>query len=183
MPSKKGRRYEHGLATALDGATTDDAWVTTAGYSGNADVDSCDVVVTVSPELRVRSEPTQYNLELKKVNAETGYRTPVVRGSSSEMTGVDELLELRRGTPSWAVPILVVSFDHRAPVVTEVSTLLRALDTSTDVTGACEADTTEKGTVTMVKPDIDDHPSARRVDEGRYVAKQLALPLHGDGDA
>jgi len=132
MPSKKGRRYEHGLATALDGATTDDAWVTTAGYSGNADVDSCDVVVTVSPELRVRSEPTQYNLELKKVNAETGYRTPVVRGSSSEMTGVDELLELRRGTP--------------------------------------------------LKPDIDDHPSARRVDEGRYVAKQLALPLHGDGD-
>jgi len=178
----KGRRYEHDLAAAIDEATSEAVWVTTAGYSGNSRIDACDLVVTVAPEYAPTLTQHQFNVEVKKLNGAADNRTTVFSGSSKEWTGVDELHALRRATPAWGTGVVVVRWDHRAPAVLTVDHLSAALDTDTDV-DIHGARATKRGNVSMVKPTTDDHPSAQAVDEGAYVATALALPLADHVDA
>jgi len=203
MTQQHGRRYEHQLTGELSAATTRDVWCTTAGYSGNSAVDACDIVVTMDPAVATVGGPSQYNLEAKKRQAETGKRCASVFGGSrggenDDETGVEELGRFIEATPSWATPIVVLSFDHRAPVVADarmIATWLReqATDDAALFTAvkpirpspkeerlleALAPRVTPSGNISMVKPETDtlDSATASRA-EGIVVADQLRLPL------
>lgn len=180
--NRKGRRAEHDLAAELDDVTTDEVWVTTCGWSGNAEVDACDLVITVDPYLCTSFKDAQYNVEVKTSTGDAGYRSTVFRGSSNDETGIEELERFVAATPRWAQPTLVISFDHRAPLVYDARRFVRiARGEEKDVDGGFHGvRTTDGGNVSMVKPETDDHPSARAIeDDGTYVATKLALPLNG----
>lgn len=192
MTQQHGRTYEHTLSRELDAATTSDVWVTTAGYSGNAAVDACDVVVTVDPKVRLASETPQYNVEAKKRQGEGGKRVSGVFGGSGDETGLAELWRLVDATPRWADPIVVVAFDHRKPVVLDARWLLYELDDRDHYAGtvnaapldALDPRLTPSNNVSMIKPTLDEWPSARASpDDGYVVADALGLPIETEAAA
>lgn len=199
MTQQHGRRYEHTLSGEIAKATTKDAWVTTAGYSGNAAIDACDIVITLNPAVTARGGPLQYNIEAKKRQAETGKRcSNVFAGGENDETGVEELVRFIEHTPSWATPIIVLSFDHRAPVVMDARLLVTWLCEEADATHkrfgpikvirpspkqerllkALAPRVTPSGNISMVKPETDRLDSAQvSPPEGEVVADSLRLPM------
>lgn len=198
MTQQHGRSYEHSLSGEIDEATTKDAWVTTSGYSGNASIDACDIVVTVNPAATTRGQNLQYNIEAKKRQAKSGKRcSSVFGGGKTDETGVAELVRFIEHTPSWATSIVVLSFDHRAPVVMDARLLVTWLSRQTDA--SCEAfeqvkvilpspdqerllkalspRVTPSENISMVKPETDELDSATASPpEGVVVAEDLRLP-------
>ena len=196
MTQQHGRRFEHDLTTELAAATTDDVWVRTVGYSGNSAVGGSDLVVTVNPTMTATT--TQYNIEAKKRQAESGKRcSHVFSGSENDETGVEELSRFIRGTPSWGVPVVVLSFDRRAPITLDARVLATSLDESSDGPIAAFSDVgvfypsetgqtvldataprlTPSDNISMVKPDTDTLSSSTAAPEdGVCVAETLRLP-------
>lgn len=200
MTQQHGRRFEHRLTGELSDVTTQDVWCTTCGYSGNSAVDACDIVVTMDPAVSRRGGPLQYNIEAKKRQAETEKRcSSVFAGSENDETGVEELRRFIAATPSWGTPIVVLSFDHRAPVVFDARMIGTWLAERTEepykslgtikpirpspkqerLLEALAPRVTPSGNISMVKPDTDtlDSATASRA-EGIVVADQLRLPLN-----
>lgn len=203
MTQQHGRRYEHTLSGELVEATTQSVWVATVGYSGNSAIGSSDIVITVDPGVSNRGENIQYNIEAKKRRAKTGKRNSnVFSGSEDDETGVEELLRFINGTPSWATPVIVLSFNQRAPVVLDARVLatwlvdadevpvtvfnhIKHLSPSPEQETLLEAlapRTTPSDSISMVKPDTDELDSATvSPPEGEVVADVLRLPLVDDG--
>ncbi|TKX52546.1 hypothetical protein EXE42_16060, partial [Halorubrum sp. SP3] len=141
MTQQHGRRYEHSLSAELTEATTRDVWLSTVGYSGNSAIGSSDIVVAVAPEAQRRGQNGLYLIEAKKRQAATGKRCSYVfGGSEDDETGVEELLRFINGTPDWATPVVVISFDHRAPIVLDARLLATWLVTSGEVDTATFAE-------------------------------------------
>jgi len=202
MTQQHGRRYEHSLAAELTEATTDDVWLSTVGYSGNSAIGSSDIVVAVNPQAQIRGQNGLYLLEAKKRQAETGKRcSSVFGGSENDETGVEELLRFIRETPDWATPVIVISFDHRAPIVLDARLLATWLVTSgeTDAKTFSEVKdlrpsederqllealtpwTTPSDNISMVKPETDRLDSAQASPpEGEVIADVLRLPRNVD---
>lgn len=172
--SKKGRRYEHDLAASIDEQTTDEVWVTTAGYSGNSRIDATDLVITRGSEKTKLIE--QYNVEAKKTNGTAGNRSTVFAGSSSGESGVEELKRMVESCPSWATPVVVIRFDHRKPITVLASVLLDAASDE-DTEAHFGVRTTPAGAISMRKPELDEWASASGIADGRVVARELVLPL------
>jgi len=182
-----GRRYEHELATDIDTVTTDDVWVTTAGYSGNSGIDGCDLVVTTEPRWRTQEDAIQYNIEAKKRKGDAGYRVTVFSGSSGDETGEDELQRLVEGTPGWADPLVAIKFSYRQLFVADARWILQfcreekfdptippAIKTAIE---DMEPRITRGGSISMIKPKTGVWPSASAgKDDGVYLADQLRLP-------
>jgi hypothetical protein len=196
--SGAGRRYEHELSGELDTATTDDVWTTTAGFSGNAAIDACDIVVTVNPAYTLSGGTIQYNIEAKKRQADAGKRcSSVFAGSADGETGVGELRRFIEATPDWGQPVLVVSFTRRRPITIDARILATHLaetaetdvKTLSGVPYMCGGPATERlldataprvtpsGNVSLVKPETDVLDSASASpSEGQCVAEDLRLP-------
>lgn len=202
MTQQHGRRYEHTLAGQLTEATTRDVWLSTVGYSGNSAIGSSDIVVAVSPDAQTRGQNGLYLIEAKKRQAESGKRCSYVfSGSEDEETGVEELLRFINGTPDWAIPVVVISFDRRKPIVFDARMLATWLVTSGEVDTATFSDvkdvrpieehesliralaprTTPSDNISMVKPETDELDSATvSPPEGEVVADVLRLPRDTD---
>ena len=132
--TNKGRNYEHTLAGQLTEATTRDVWLSTVGYSGNSAIGSSDIVVAVRPDAQNGGLNSLYLIEAKKRQAESGKRCSYVfSGSEDDETGVEELLRFINGTPDWAIPVVVISFNRRKPVVLDARMLATWLVTSGEV--------------------------------------------------
>jgi len=186
MTQQHGRRYEHTLAQSLNKNTWDDVWVTTAGYSGNSAVDACDLVVTVSPKLATRSEELQYNIEAKKRQGEAGKRT-IVFGGSSDETGVEEVERLIAGTPPWGRPLIALKWDHRQLFIVDARGVLFECDdyepefnmepvVRPSSLAGMEPRITASGSISMIKPDTNQWPSAQAgMEDGKYLADELEL--------
>jgi len=202
MTQQHGRNYEHSLSREIADATTNDVWITTSGYSGNAAVDACDIVITVNPAATTRGQNLQYNIEAKKRQAKSGKRcSSVFGGGKTDETGVAELVRFIEHTPSWATPVVVLSFDHRAPVVCDARLLVTWFDERTDASHkqfdvvkdirpspkqerlleALAPRTTPSDNISMVKPETDELDSATvSPPEGEVVAETLRLPRDTD---
>jgi len=122
-----------------------------------------------------------YCIEAKKVQAESGRRKVVFRGSSSDESGVGELQRLDDETPEWADAVLAIKFDHRELIVLNVRHLLSALGVVDapvpGMVGVHEARLTDAGNVSMRKPTLDSHRSATAAPADAVVlADRLSLP-------
>jgi len=189
--NQHGRSYEHTLATAIDAVTPPMVWVTTAGYSGNAAIDACDVVITVDPQFATAHETMQYNIEAKKRRGEGGKRvSSVFGGGKTDESGIDELQRFVDATPSWADPVVVIKFDRREAVVLDARWLLSACDESDYPIPATATETlidvlqprvTPSGNVSMVKPPLSEWNSeSAGKDHAVKTAQLLGLPLVDD---
>jgi len=188
-----GRNYEHELSAGLADVTPPEVWVTTCGYSGNAGIDACDIVVTVDPQYALRGETRQFNIEAKKRQGESGKRVSnVFAGGEDGETGVEELQRFVEATPSWAKPVVALKFSRRKLVVLDGRWILAAVGVSkwpipTDVKetifSVLEPRATPTGNVSMIKPTTDAVLSARKAQDDEVVlAEQLGLPTVGDDD-
>jgi hypothetical protein len=166
-------------------------WVTTAGYSGNAAIDACDVVITVDPQFATAHETMQYNIEAKKRRGEGGKRvSSVFGGGKTDESGIDELQRFVDATPSWADPIVVIKFDRREAVVFDAQSLLVYLEVrdgiipkeiTTLFTDVLQPRVTPSGNVSMVKPPLSEWNSeSAGKDHAVKTAQQLGLPLVDD---
>lgn len=180
-----GRRFEHELVNGLEEITPREVWVTTCGFSGSANADDCDLVVTVDPHFTTRGETRQYNIEVKKKQGDRGNRVTVFSGSSDGDSGLDELQAVADGAPPWADPVVAVKFDHCKLVVLDVRWLLGDLGV-VDVgvpSGVKTFDSrlTDSDNVSMRKPELGEWDSARASpDDAVVLAKRLGLPYSED---
>ena len=191
--NQHGRRFEHTLSSGLSTVTPDEVWVTTVGYSGNAGIDACDIVVTVDPSLCTRHDTGQFNIESKKAQGESGRRiSNILAGGRDDETGLAELRRFVEHTPSWAQPVLAIHMDHRKLIVVHGGRLLNHLDDDEDsphtppeqFIETFEPRLTPSDSVSMVKPETDQWPSATASEADEIVlATELNLPLlTGDDD-
>lgn len=190
MTNKHGRNFEHTLANGVDDITPREVWTTTVGYSGNADTDDCDVVITVDPKYATRHDTRQFNVEAKKRNVDSGKRASKVFGGGKTFeTGVEELQRFIEGTPSWADPIVAIKFDRRKLIVLDGRWLLDALDlggmappSSESILDVLSPRTTRSDNVSMVKPTLEQWPSASAsMDDATVLCERLGLPYE-DGE-
>lgn len=186
MTQQHGRRYEHDLVNRVDEITTDGVWVTTAGYSGNAESDDCDMVVTTDPMKTGRVN--QYNVEAKKRNGKPGRRiSNIFTGSKDGETGLEELKRLTTSAPLWAVAVVVLKMNRRKVMVIPARDLL--CEVMEDVTvgdidsrveqlfAITQPRTTGSDNISMIKPETDDWPSATKAAEDAVVfAEVFDLP-------
>jgi len=182
VTQKHGRRFEHELVNGLDKITPNEVWVTTAGYSGSAVADACDLVITLDPKLKVRGDPNQVNIEAKKRQGKSGNRVSVFSGSETDETGLEEVQRLVDGTPDWSDSIVAIKFDRRKLVVLDARWILSALDEcDTPVPSGVklhEPRLTPSDNISMVKPSLDDWASATAADSDEVVlAHRLGLPF------
>lgn len=194
MSQAHGRRYEHVLAGNLDDVTTDDVWVTTAGHSGNAAYDDCDIVVTKDPQLCTRADRPQVNIEVKNVTrGSVGNRiSDAIAGSSSDETGIEEVERLVDNAPAWADAVLALSMSRRKLLVLDARHLLAYLGvldeqhvppTVETVLDAFEPTLTPSNNVSMVKPEAGSWPSATASRPDAVVlADKLGLPHNWEDD-
>lgn len=185
MTQQHGRRFEHELVNGLDEITPEEVWVTSAGYSGNATADDCDLVVTIDPKLATSEETTQYNIEAKKRTGDSGNRVTVFGGSSGDETGVDELRRLAESTPEWADPIVAIKFDRRKLSVLDARWVLSACDRLDypipSGVNVHEARLTPSESVSMVKPTLDTWESSRAAQSDAVVlAEKLGVPYNNE---
>lgn len=209
MTQKHGREFEHTLVNGVDEITPDEIWVTTAGFSGSANADACDLVIAVDPKLTVRGGSTLFTIEAKKRQGEGGKRVSnVFTGSSDDETGVEEVQRFIVNTPPWADSIIALKFDRRELVVLDATWLLSALDVDdshsessgqplSDESGevdeshvpdavhrgvldVLEPRVTPSGNVSCIKPSLDEWESATAAsDDEEVLVDKLGLP-HND---
>lgn len=183
MTQQHGRRHEHDLNNGLNQVTTNDVWCTTAGFSGNAASDNCDIVVTVSPTYAAAEDPLQYNHEAKKITSgKSGNRSMLFQGSSSGETGVGEVKRLVESTPDWAQPVITAKFSHRKLVVIDARGLLAALGEYdwpvSETVKMLAPRSTKTGNVSVVMPTLDDWESSTAAPRDAVVlAQTLGLPI------
>lgn len=179
----KGRNYEHDLAAELYNVTPREVWLSTIGFSGNSRIGSADIVVTLDPKLTVRGEPYQYQIEAKKRSGESGNRVTVASGGKTDETGFEEIERFVEGTPTWATPVLAIKFDRRELSVLNAAQLLRDVEHDRPVAQRPhEARFTEGGSLSMVKPTLDEWTSASAGrPDGVVLADELNIP-YTDGD-
>lgn len=192
MTQKHGRRFELSLVNDVDEITPEEVWTTTVGYSGSANADGCDIVVTIDPQILTYDDVVQYNIEAKKRQAEGGKRhSSVFGGSEKDETGVEELRRLVLTTPPWADPIVSLKFDHRRLIVLDARWILDHVgegDYQDILFGAArtlleivQPRTTPSDNISMVKPSLDDWPSAQAAEDDAVVlAEKLGLPYDDD---
>jgi hypothetical protein len=193
MTQLHGRRYEHTLVNSLEEITPPEVWLTSAGYSGNSKADACDIVIMLDPGLVTRHETMMYNVEAKKRQGESGKRiSGAFTGSSSDETGVEELQRLIEGTPSWADPIVALKMDRRKLAVFNATWLLSRLDVrddaypssvDDDVFDVLQPRLTKSESISIVKPETDEWPSATAAPSDAVVlAEKLGLPYDGGNE-
>lgn len=188
MTQQHGRSYEHELAGKIVDASTDYAWVTTCGYSGNSTIDDADLVITSLTNRNTRFNPVQYNIEAKKKRGEAGYRvSDAISGSRGDESGVEELQRLIDGTPEWGRAQVAIKFNRRLVFVVPAELLLGVAtgELDEDDLGTSEMEqallsmkpkTTPSDSISMIKPETDVWPSARGEDDGEYVCEFLDIP-------
>lgn len=188
MTQKHGRRYEHQLTNGIDEITPEEVWTSTVGYSGNSSGGGSDITITVDPKLLTRGETRQFCIEAKKRQGEAGKRTICFDGSKSGDTGVDEIEDLIDSTPPWGQSACVITFDRRRPLIVEPRKLLSDAGVepyASEMTPYSRYDDTEvfaprvtdSDSISLVKPETDDWPSATASDEDAIVvAETLDLP-------
>lgn len=182
--SQHGRRYEHTLVNGLDAETPAEVWTTTAGYSGNASADACDLVITVDPQLLLRGESQQVNVEAKKRQGEGGKRVTVFAGGNVE-TGLAEVQRFVEATPAWADPVLAIKFDRRKLCVLDGTEVLSALGVRkhpmtdhVELLEVLDPRLTPSDNISMVKPSLEVWESSREAaDDAVVLATELDLPL------
>jgi len=187
MSQQHGRRYEHDLVGDLDDRVSDETWVTSAGYSGNAAYDHCDIAVAVDPTLRTAHEPLLYCIEAKKRQGDGGKRvSDVFAGGGDDETGLDELRRLVDSTPEWGCPLLAIKFDHRKLVVLDARDLRRYLDgtevlaTPTGIYETLDPRVTPSENVSMVKPPLESWDSAQvGPPDAVVLATAMGVPVNG----
>jgi hypothetical protein len=177
-----GRQYEHELASSIDSATTDDAWVTTCGYSGNSAVDAADVAMVDGGFENLRL----MLLEVKKRTVKTGNRTTVFAGSSTDENGVEELQRFVDATPDWAEQYIVIKLTQRKPFVLRAQTLLNYVTGDSAggiICATLDVDITEGGNITVQKPPTEMWESERSApSNGVVVATDCFLPVENSHD-
>lgn len=187
MTQGHGREYEHTLCGQIDEVTPPEVWTTTCGYSGNAGVDACDIVVTVDPKLALQSETIQYNIEAKRRQGESGKRVSnVFAGGKTDETGLEELHRFVANTPEWADPVVVLKFDHRKVITLDARWVLTALDEDKwhiprsikdGILDALSPRLTPSENISMNKPPLSSWESATSSEiDGLVVANDLGLP-------
>jgi len=187
MTQQHGRSYEHELAGLVEQASTDYAWVTTCGWSGNSTVDDADIVITASLTRKTRFNPVQYNIEAKKRNGDAGYRLSVASGSQGDETGVEEIQRLIDGTPEWGRALVAIKFDRRKVFVAPAELLLGiATDqVAEDDLGTSAMEqallamaprTTPSDSISMIKPETNVWPSARGEHDGESLCEFGDIP-------
>jgi len=183
VSNQHGRRHEHDLNNSLNEVTTNDVWSTTSGYSGNAESDNCDLIVTVSPKYQTRQEKRQINIEAKKITSgKAGNRTILFSGSSGGETGVEELYRLIESTPDWGQPVVTVKFSRRKLVVIDARGLHAAVSPNefhpSERVEMLEPRATDSGSISVVKPELDYWESSSAAPRDSVVlAQALGLPL------
>ncbi len=186
MTQQHGRRFENKIVNGIDRVTTDGVWTTAAGYSGGADADACDFVVTVNPQKASNTDVWQLNVEAKKRQGERGKRNSgVFSGSEDGETGKQELQRLVKYTPEWADPVASIKFDHCKLISLDARWILDYLDvieyevpaSIENLLDVLQPRLTPSESVSMVKPTLDDWPSSRAADDDWIVfCEQMGLP-------
>jgi hypothetical protein len=187
MTQKHGRKFELDLFNGINDITPEEVWVTTAGYSGNAKGDGCDLVITVDPKVLTKNEPQQINCEAKKRQGEGGKRVSnVFTGSEKEETGVEELKRLVVTTPAWADPIVALKFDRRKLVVLDARWILDAIgerdcyvpaNITQGIMEVLDPRTTPSGNISMFKPTLTEWESSRAAPADEVeLCERLGLP-------
>lgn len=185
MTNQHGRAHEHDLVNGLTDVTDSSlVWVTSAGYSGNAANDNCDIVVTVGPSHTGHGKPVQYNIEAKKITSgDPGKRVSgAISGSSTDESGVDELDRLLDSTPMWADAKVTFKFSNRRLVVVDAGELSKALGLPdhdpSPIVEMLQPRLTPSDNISVVWPTLDDWHSTRASDRDAVVlARELNLPL------
>jgi len=199
----KGKRFELDTKNNINENTK--PWVKAhrPDFSGNSVGEVADVMVVWEArrydDQRPSGHPERHvaYAELKKRQGEGGKRSVVMSGSSDGQSGLEELQELQRESPSWATTVVGVKFPRRQMFVLHANALehwLRRdkcgfgaahIDRSFDLTGggvdACErhgARLTRADNISMVMPSKDDWPTQTK---GLPPWKELALTVGLEG--
>lgn len=153
--SDKGKNYELSIKNEIMERTEPNVTALRPDFSGSSKYGVADVVVVWDGYSDGIAEGAF--LELKKRTADEGKRSIVMAGSSKGESGMDELQSLVDGTPPWAKPYLVVSFNNREIIMMDASTLLDYLTTDDAMYAGHKhgVRATKGGNISMVKPTLD----------------------------
>lgn len=157
----KGKRYELDTKNEVMANTTDEVIALRPDYSGNS-LHSISDVSIIWPDYADSIIHGAF-IEMKKRSGEAGYRTTVMDGSSKGESGLEELQHLVENTPPWGTPWIVVKFDNREVAVFNAEELLKkveAMSEDTDNPAFFGARLTPAGSISMVKPTLDDWNSS-----------------------
>jgi hypothetical protein len=169
----KGKRFELDIKNEINSATREWVKAHRPDFSGNSVGEVADVMVVWQAERYGDSPRHIAYLELKKRSGvEEGNRKVVMSGSSDGQSGVDELEELIRESPSWTDTYVGIKFPNRELIVIDAEALLHHLLVDEEGYGPNHYDyrdvdtfhgarTTRGHNISMVKPKLDDWPSSQ----------------------
>jgi hypothetical protein len=179
--SKKGKRFE--LDTKNDINANTKPWVKAhrPDFSGNSKGEVADIMVVWQAERYSPQRPCGHPErhvaygELKKTaNVDEGNRYTVLEGSSKDQNGLEELRELRAGSPDWAKCVVGVKFPNRELIVLDAAALEHWVRREEEGWGEQYADApvwpleyeghgarlTPGNNISMKKPELDWWPSS-----------------------
>ena len=181
--SNKGKRFELDTKKALNHNTK--SWVKAhrPDFSGNSAGEVADIMVVWQANRYDNQRPSGHPErhvaygELKKRSGTEGNRTTVMSGSSQEQSGLEELQELNKKSPSWTKRVVGFKFPRREMVVLDAEVVehwlrreqegwgkghLRGTDEQRETYKQCRKHglrLTPSNNISMVMPEKDDWPT------------------------
>lgn len=171
----KGKRFELATKNAINEDTR--GWVKAhrPDFSGNSTGEVADIMVVWQAERYDDQRPcghperhVAYGELKKRSGVDEGNRKVVMSGSSDGQSGMDELLELINGSPTWADTYVAVKFPNRELIVLDAEELHHWLVADK---GGWHGDAPEEkfhgarltrgNNISMVKPELDWWPSSQ----------------------
>jgi len=162
MTQPKGRAYEMDLCTELYERTGGTILPIPAGYSGNHNIPSADIVIDDGQKVHA--------IELKKTSADRKslYYDP----EDTERDDLNQLLEFARDYPRTVCPYFGVRFDRRQLILAKfwlgAPNDMIALRSAVNTTPV-DVRLTAAGNISVHKPDTETWPSASSGSDVEYI--------------